>query len=469
MDRKEINVENLSGILQEVEYELSLNFIMKTTEINTKDIKSDNMVLMSRNAFYIKAFELLRKYPQKQFAMIYFDIYRFQTVNDFCGRKQGDDLLAFISACFHAYENEYSLASHFRVDTFALITPYTAKEDIIQIVTDINNKLVTYPLSCKIFPAFGICLANGIQSPSILCDYAKLSLETIKGKVFDFYTFYNPEIRSRILAEKQIENRMESALRNREFHIFLQPKINMSTGRMIGAEALVRWIDAQGNKMKPDDFISVFEKDGFIIRVDSFVWEEVFKTLRRWKSEGYYLIPISVNVSRLHVYNSNFVDMLCYLSEKYKISPKYIKLELTESAFLEDQNTMYRNMCKLREKGFIFSMDDFGSGYSSMNMLIQQPVDEIKIDKCFLNNITDEKTRIILKHTIGMIKELSVDMIAEGVETKEQAEYILACGCNKAQGYYYYQPMSIPDFERKFLYERIRRYGENRQLSSKSY
>jgi len=403
--------------------------------------------MMTRKEFYDEAGFLLKSSPGRKFAMIYFDIYSFMAVKDFCGAEQSNSLIEYIGECFREHEDSWSLSAHFGADVFVLLTHFKQREELVDMVVDIHTKIRAYPSDCKILPAFGICIAGNDRKPSILCDCAKLAQENIKGKVFQYFAFYEPSYHDNLLAEIKLENKMQQALKDGEFVVYLQPKVYIPTGAITGAEALVRWVENDGNIINPMDFIPIFEKNGFIISLDTYVWEETFKILRRWKDRGYELLPISINVSRLHVYNDDFINILCNLSKKYDILPDNIRLELTESAFIEDIDKMYEYMKTLKKEGFVFSMDDYGSGYSTLKMLVSQPIDEVKIDRSFLNDIESKKTRTILNYTTGMIKELAVNMIAEGVETQEQADYLTEIGCENAQGFLFYMPMPVNIFE----------------------
>ena len=201
----------------------------------------------------------------------------------------------------------------------------------------------------------------------------------------------------------------------------------------------------------PDEFIPVLEKSGYIVDVDAYVWEKVFAAIHIWKTGGITPVPISVNVSRSHVYQKSFAGVLEKLAQQYDVEPYYVPLEVTESMFTEYVDKLYKNITRLQSAGFRFSMDDFGAGYSSLNMLKDEPVDEVKIDRFFLKDIKKEKSQIVIRNVIHMIQELQLDMIVEGIETKEQAELLMNYGSYKAQGYYYYKPMPMTEFEQLLI------------------
>jgi len=428
--------------------ELYLYSLKKMADRNAEVDRYSLTGLYGNVAFFYKANECLHTHPDKQYALIRMDIYRFKTINEFCGRTEGDKLLVHISDCFKKYEAEDAVAGHLRADIFALCTPYETDQDLINIVHDIAKKIESFPLPCKILPAFGICKSEFGMDISLLIDYANLALQTVKGRVFSCYAFYDETLRQQLLYEKKIENEIIPALNNHDLEVYIQPKVNMLTKEIIGGEALLRWNHPQDGFLLPIQFIPVLEKSGYIVDVDKYVWEEVFHSLRQWIDKGYKVVPISLNVSRLHSYQTDFEQVLYGLAEKYNISRDLVQLELTESALTENTELVLKTMSNLQKNGFYLSMDDFGSGYSSMNMLKDEPIDEIKIDRVFLSDISTKKSRIIIKHMISMMTDLNINIIAEGIETLEQADFMLECGCYRAQGFLYYRPMPIPEFEK---------------------
>jgi len=406
--------------------------------------------LLNRKAFYHYGYDLINNNKSKRYALILFDIYKFKTVNEFFGRDIGDELLLYIGDIFKSYEGKDCIASHLRADTFAMITRFSSRDDLVTIASNISEKLMEYHLQCKIMPSMGIFISETNDEPvNIMCDYAKMALETIKGKVFTTYAFYNESYRRKLLDDKRIENEMVTALRNGQFDIYIQPKVNITTNEVVGGEVLVRWLHPEDGLMYPKQFIPIFEQNGFVVDLDIYLWEKVFKLIRKWLDEGKKVVPLSINLSRVHVNNLIFEDKLYYFSEKYQVSPKYIKIELTESAFVENEETIFDIMNRMRNSGYSFSIDDFGTGYSAMALLKKEPIDEVKIDKEFLDDYKgNDKVEIVLKHMIAMLKELGVDVIAEGVETMEQSDILKRCGCDVVQGFAYYRALPTDEFEK---------------------
>lgn len=254
-----------------------------------------------------------------------------------------------------------------------------------------------------------------------------------------------------ILNGKFVEDHMEKALDNHEFVMYLQPKYSIQNNKMVGAEALVRWIQPERGVISPMEFIPLFEKNGFVTKMDAYIWEEACKVIRSWIDKGLEPIPVSVNVSRLHLKSGVFVTILNNLVEQYKIPKRCLEIELTET--IEDIDTS-SGIAALKENDFVLLMDDFGSGYSSLNTLKDTQFDVIKIDRGFLQDfINSDRGQKIVKHTIQMTKSIGLDLVAEGVETKEQAEFLSECGCDTAQGFYYAKPMTVEEFNKRLMEE----------------
>ena len=243
---------------------------------------------------------------------------------------------------------------------------------------------------------------------------------------------------------------MNQALANGEFVMYLQPKYNIEDGKATGAEALVRWNIPGHGVVPPNDFVPVFEKNGFVIKMDQYIWEEACKLIRKWIDAGIEPFPISVNVSRRHLRDMKFIEVLEGLVEKYRIPKNLLEIEITETV---NEAGIVESMQMLKDRGFTLLMDDFGSGYSSLNTLKNTKFDVIKFDRMFLNNfIGSDRGQKIVEYTIKMTTAIGLDMVAEGVETKEQADFLKVCGCNTAQGFYYAKPMPVEEFEKKYIF-----------------
>ena len=407
--------------------ELYLYSLRKMAEENVEKNRTGLTNLHNINSFFYLCGEMIKQQPDKKYSVIIMDIVQFKAVNEFCGRDEGDRLLRFIASCFDWYENNRpdSYACHIRADIFCLCTSYEEVEELEIIVREIRKKITDFPFAYRVQPSFGIGISPE-RAPAIsyLKDCATMAMNSIKGKVYRTYAVFDEKMRSQKMRERQVENDIVSALENGELQLYVQPKVDMRAGRVIGGEALVRWKHPEKGLVPPGEFIPVLEKNGFIINVDEYIWEKVFAYLGKLRKEGRTLIP------------------------------EYVPLELTESAFLEDEVGMYRRMESLRERGFLVSMDDFGTGYSTMNMLKNQTLDEIKIDREFIRDLEKDKSQIIIRNTIAMLQQLGAHIVIEGVETEEQKEFLLGCNCTDVQGFFY-RPMPVEEFD-KLLWQQER-------------
>lgn len=278
-------------------------------------------------------------------------------------------------------------------------------------------------------------------------DNASLARQLIKGNALENIGFFKSDMKTDLQKKQSIEDDMHKALLNNEFVMYLQPKHSIRTGRIIGAEALARWIHPKKGMISPAEFIPVFEQNGFIIKLDTFIWEEACKRLRSWINDGIPPVPISVNISREYIHTFDVTSTLLTLIEKHNIPISLLELEITESL---DSKGVEEIVKKMKSAGFKMLMDDFGSGYSSLNMLKSTPFDVLKIDKSFLDEFMEsDRGRKIIEHTISMSQDIGLDIIAEGVETIEQAQFLSECGCDSAQGFYYSKPIPADEFDKR--------------------
>lgn len=434
--------------------ELYLYSLRKMAESNVDENRNGLTNLHNMKSFFYLCGEMIKSQPDKKYSVVIMDIVQFKAVNEFCGRSEGDRLLKFIADCFQEYEDHRrdTYACHARADIFCLCTSYGKTEELEEIVKEIRKKIDEFPFTYKVQPSFGIGVSQEREpAVSYLKDCATMAMKSIKGKVYQTYAIFDEKMRRQLMRERQVENDIVGALENGELLLYVQPKVNMSTGRIIGGEALVRWLHPEKGLVPPGEFIPVLEKNGFIINVDEYIWEKVFAYLGKLKEEGRELVPVSINVSRLHAYDTRLAENLIRLREKYDIPAQFVPLELTESAFLEDEKGMYQRMENLRSQGFLVSMDDFGTGYSTMNMLKNQTLDEIKIDREFIRDLEKDKSQIIIRNTIAMLQQLGAHIIIEGVETEEQKKFLLGCNCTDVQGFLFYRPMPVEEFDRLLL------------------
>ena len=438
--------------------ELYLYSLRKMAEDNVENNRTELTHLHNMKSFFYLCGEMIKAEPDQKYSVVIMDIVQFKAVNEFCGRDEGDRLLKFIAECFQWYEDHRkdTYACHVRADIFCLCTQYEDVRELENIVSEIKTKIDEFPFTYKVQPSFGIGISPEREpAVSYLKDCATMAMNSVKGKVYQTYAIFGEKMRRQLMRERQVENDIVGALENGELVLYIQPKVNMSTGRIIGGEALVRWLHPEKGLVSPGEFIPVLEKNGLIINVAEYIWEKVFAYLGKLKEEGRELVPISINVSRLHAYDTGLAENLIRLREKYDVPAQFVPLELTESAFLEDEKGMYQRMENLRSQGFLVSMDDFGTGYSTMNMLKNQTLDEIKIDREFIRDLEKDKSQIIIRNTIAMLQQLGAHIVIEGVETEEQKEFLLGCNCTDVQGFLFYRPMPVEEFD-KLLWQQER-------------
>ena len=330
---------------------------------------------------------------------------------------------------------------------------YKEEKELLNLVEVITNNIYDFKLNIKVVPSFGIYKVVDNSLPvNKMCDNANLAKRKVKGIVGNRYAFYDESLSLAILADKEIEAEMRYALENYQFEMYLQPKIDMKTMLPYGSEALIRWNHPKKGLISPSKFIPLFERNGFVVEVDKFMWEQACIAIHSWIQQGYNPLPISVNISRIHFKYKNLVENIENLVEKYNIPKKYLELELTESAFLDNEGEVNSTIVKLQELGYTIAMDDFGVGYSSLNMLRKLPVNILKLDRGFINEATcSERGFIVLNHVTHMAKDLKAMVVCEGIETVAQVETLKAAGCDIAQGFYYAKPMPLNEYN-DFVY-----------------
>ena len=282
-----------------------------------------------------------------------------------------------------------------------------------------------------------------------MIEYANAARESLQLQNGSPVAFYDVDMFRNMERIREIEGRMKPALEHGEFKAFLQPKFNLETGQIVGAEALVRWISPNGSTVYPDEFIPIFENNGFIEELDFYILAEICDMVNRRIQGKKKCVPISINQSRVLLQNEDYVRRVAGMLAKYNTPPQYIELELTERIFRDDLKEMAEVMGKLKKLGVRWSIDDFGTGYSSLNLLKELPVDIIKIDKSFLDETeSSETSKIIIRKTVELTQELDMTVVCEGVETENQADYLRGIRCDVAQGYLYAKPMPMGEFEK---------------------
>lgn len=392
---------------------------------------------------------VIRENPDKEIAFIQFDVERFKLINETYGVEVGDELLQFFNDSLAIICTEKQPFCRLTADVYMIVTTFDNKVGLLKFINKIESMLCGYH-GMEYRLVFGVCIVEDRTCHTRRHgDNASLARQLIKGNALQNVGFYSSDMKTSLQKKKSIEDDMQKALLNNEFMMFLQPKHSISTGKIIGAEALARWKHPTRGMVSPAEFIPVFEENGFIIKLDTFIWEEACKRIRKWIDCGISPVPVSVNISREYVHTFDVTSMLLKLVEKHDIPISLLELEITESA---DSIGVEEIVRKLKSSGFKMLMDDFGSGYSSLNMLKNTPFDVLKIDKSFLDEFMDtDRGRKIIEHTISMSQDIGLDIIAEGVETNEQAQFLSQCGCDAAQGFFYSKPIPADEFDKRLL------------------
>lgn len=404
--------------------------------------------IYSKEYFYQRVKDILTRYPDRKYDIICSDIENFKLINDVFGVAAGDQLLRNVAELFKGLVENRGICGRLNADQFVALLDYEGDyEDEVFIQA---NAKINSPTNIKnVVMKWGIYhIEDRSISVEQMCDRALLAARGIKGQYGKYFSTYDDTLRSRLLKEQAITDCMESALADGQFEIYIQPKYRISDNRLSGAEALIRWKHPEWGFQSPAQFIPVFEKNGFITNLDLFVWDQACAALREWDDKGYPAISLSVNVSRADIYNTDLANILLNAIHKYDLKPEKLHLEITESAYTEDPKQIIDTVGSLRELGFAIEMDDFGSGYSSLNMLNQMSLDILKLDLKFIQSETAKPVKEGILHFImDLARWMDLKVVAEGVETKEQLDRLKEAGCDYAQGYYFAKPMPKSEFE----------------------
>lgn len=407
--------------------------------------------LYNRSKFFAETRRMLDNNLQTEFAFVRFDIERFHLINDFFGEEEGNRLLKFVAAVFVVGAKSLRLCTYGKIesDVFCFCIP-NGDINLKWLAREAKRELTKYNYNYYIEPTFGVYI---IKDPSLSIETiygrATMASKKCKNKYMDYIEYYDQSMTDRYLMERHIINEMQAALDNGDFVAYFQPKYILKTGQPYGAEALVRWNHPKNGLMYPGQFIPVFEKNGFIGKLDYYMWEKVCQHIRDWIDKGITTQPISVNVSRANMYNPHLVDIISDLVKKYDIPVQLFNLEITESAYMDNPNQMKKTVSELKARGFIILMDDFGSGYSALNTLKDIDVDILKIDTKFMpTGDGDSRSERILSSVIRMAGWLDLPVVVEGVETNEQRDFLESIGAEYVQGFLFARPMPCEEYEK---------------------
>ncbi len=402
--------------------------------------------------FKLDAQELLTLHPDKTFILIKLDVANFKMINRIYGYTEGDRLLIGIANAIRTkLPASNGLFARFNTDEFIIMHEINAgtnlkanRAGVQKVIRDSMGDDFRYKLFIPtgryiITPGSEHDITSAIEKVSFAHSQAKQN----KIELYD----YDESVSQNALYQKEIENKMEAALHEHEFKVYLQPKYYLSDETLAGAEALVRWKSGDGDIVYPSKFIPLFEENGFITKLDMYMFEKICVIIKEWLAKGLTPVTVSVNFSRNHLDNPGFVDALCGIADKYGVDHGLLEIELTESTILQNEDILTDVLAKLHRAGFTLSMDDFGTGYSSLGFLKNIPVDVIKIDRSFFTTANDAaRAKIVISNIIKMAGELGIETVAEGVESVEHIELLRELGCDIVQSYYFAMPMPEPDF-----------------------
>lgn len=415
--------------------------------------------IYNKNTFYKKTREMLDADPGKRYVIALWNIDRFKVVNDLFGSRTGDMILKNVAESFSEHIHGHGTYGRMEADNFAICCSEEYMEEINPFISEVLRRgvqgdVINYPVMIHI--GFYEVEDTNIAI-DLMCDRASLALHTVKSSAVKRWEYYKESMREVLLDEQWVVNEMEEALKQRQFFLQFQPIVDSHSRICISAEALIRWRHPEKGVISPGLFIPLFEKNGFISKLDMYVFEETCRVLAENRSRGLKNVPVSVNLSRMDFYHPELCENLVKITRRYQLPTSLLKLEVTESAYTDNPEQLIMVIDKLHEAGFRVLMDDFGSGYSSLNMLKDVPVDILKIDMKFVHNLeTSERGCNILYNVINMAHDLKMETVAEGVETENQYETLKNLGCDCIQGYYFSKPLSEDSFELELMEEKHR-------------
>ena len=401
-----------------------------------------------REAFLDKAGSMIAAQGPGYYVLSCLDVDKFKVINEKYGMAKGDEILKFLAETFNKGFSELGgICGRITADVFAVLYPRkfinsNEVENIRRVAS--TPKLLLRPIVISV----GEYVITDIELPvSTMFDRAALAVKTIKGRFDTRTAIFDESMMEQELREQEVADEMGGALKTNQFEAWFQPQYDHSSGALIGAEVLTRWHHLKKGLLMPCDFIPIFERNGFLYEMDKFIWEQVCVTLRRWLDEGDEPLPLSVNISRYDIIQRDFYETLTRLVKKYNIPTKLLRLELTESAFNYPNDEIVSMAERLAKFGFTIAIDDFGSGYSLLNTLKNVPANILKLDMHFLEDDGTARGRDIVESVVLMTKSFGMPVIAERVETRQQADFLKSVGCHYVQGYLYAKPMPVEEYE----------------------
>ncbi|HBG1231270.1 TPA: EAL domain-containing protein [Clostridioides difficile] len=426
-------------------------YIKKSNEKEILSLAYEDKVthIGNQNKFYRECSKYLLDKPSLNYIIVYFDINNFKMINDTFGYEFGDNLLITIAKALKEELTEGEVYARLSSDYFAIFCDYkNGKNKLIRKIDSIRNNIES---NLSIVFEISLCVGiyfveEGEVDIQKAVNKANMARSVAKGKNIN-YAIYNEDVRNKLSEESMILDDIKIALVKNQFEVYYQPKFSLVTGEMIGSETLIRWNHPEHGFISPAVFIPIAEKSKLILKIGRFVFERVCNDLSEWKKQGKKIVPVSINLSRVELYQPDIVKFINKTIQMYNLSSDLIEIEITETVAINELNILKNVLNELRKYGFSISMDDFGTGYSSISCLRDMPIDILKLDKSFLNGIEhDERSRNIAKSIVSLAKSLDLVVIIEGVESKEQAELMKQFGCDLVQGFYFARPMPAKNF-----------------------
>lgn len=399
--------------------------------------------------FNIELKKLLEENPDSNYALLVFEISNLREINVMFGPEEGDKIITYVAdTLIDKLGDSYTYAK-LKDNMYAIVSSCDEDDEPTSLADLLSDILRQYSSNIIINLAFGIYkITDKSMEVAQMIACAELPKRTITKDSEVNYAFYTEELHQKLIDDKQMGKDMNYALEHNQFTTYLQPIVNLRNHQIVAAESLVRWKHPEKGILSPFQFIPLFERNNFIIKLDHYVWKDSCKTIRHWIDNNIEPIPVSINISPIHFSHPGFVNKLISLTEQFKISPKYLKLEFAEITFSENNSDIKKILEQLSEAGFPICVDNFGSFNSPVRVINDFPVDEIKLDRKFLNNsLTSETGLTIVRYINAMVKELDKNVIAEGVETIEQANNLLQIGCDFAQGFFFAKPIPLREFD----------------------
>ncbi|EML9210845.1 EAL domain-containing protein [Clostridioides difficile] len=426
-------------------------YIKKSNEKEILSLAYEDKVtyIGNQNKFYRECSKYLLDKPSLNYIIVYFDINNFKMINDTFGYEFGDNLLITIAKALKEELTEGEVYARLSSDYFAIFCDY--KNGRNKIIRKLDNIRSNIESNLSIVFEISLCVGiyfveEGEVDIQKAVNKANMARSVAKGKNIN-YAIYNEDVRNKLSEESMILDDIKIALVKNQFEVYYQPKFSLVTGEMIGSEALIRWNHPEHGFISPAVFIPIAEKSKLILKIGRFVFERVCNDLSEWKKKGKKIVPVSVNLSRVELYQPDIVKFINKTIQMYNLSSDFIEIEITETVAINELNILKNVLNELRKHGFSISMDDFGTGYSSISCLRDMPIDILKLDKSFLGGIEhDERSRNIAKSIVSLAKSLDLVVIIEGVESKEQAELMKQFGCDLVQGFYFARPMPAKNF-----------------------